>query len=375
MTATPTAARVAVEPGPELTLEQRRRFIRQLTLPGFDEVAQRRLLAARVLVIGAGGLGSIVLPALAAAGVGSIGIVDDDVVEPSNLHRQTIHTAVDVGRLKVESAADRLRALAPEASVVPIAERLTPENAGRMLDGWHLVVDGSDNFGTRFLVNDECVRRAVPLVWGAISQWGGQVGSVWRSPEYRDLFPQPPADEDVLTCAVGGVLPAVCAVIGSLMSSEVVSLLTGTGDALLGRIAVYDARRARFRELEYGPTERPAPDSLSQPQTEENPMTDSITPAELAAMDKEGLQLIDVREPWEVELTAIPGAVNVPLGTIGSAADELDRTAPTVLYCHHGMRSERALQQLNALGFGNVQHLEGGIDAYSREVDPSLPRY
>lgn len=373
MTATPTAERsAAVEPGPDLTSEQRRRFIRQLTLPGFDEVAQRRLLAARVLVIGAGGLGSVVLPALAAAGVGTIGVVDDDTVELSNLHRQTIHTAADIGRRKVESAAERLRALAPEASVVPMAERLTADNAGRLLDGWHLVVDGSDNFETRFLVNDECVRRDLPLVWGAISQWGGQVGSVWRSPDYRDLFPDPPSDDDVLSCALGGVLPAVCAVIGSLMSSEVVALVTGVGEPLLGRIAVYDARRARFRELQYGSADRP---TTPPPPQKEKPMTDTVTPAELAAMDREGLQLIDVREPWEVELTAIPGAVNVPLGTIGSAADELDRTAPTVLYCHHGMRSERALQQLKALGFGNVQHLEGGIDAYSREVDPSLPRY
>jgi adenylyltransferase/sulfurtransferase len=373
MTATPsTEPRAAAgEPGPELSREQRRRFIRQLTLPGFDEVAQRRLLAARVLVIGAGGLGSAVLPALAAAGVGTIGIVDDDTVEESNLHRQTIHTAADVGRLKVESAADRVRALAPAASVVPIAERLDAGSAARLLDGWHLVVDGSDNFATRFLVNDECVRRDVPLVWGAISQWGGQVGSVWRSPTYRDLFPTPPAPGDVLSCAVGGVLPAVCAVVGALMSADAVSLLTGTGDPLLGRIVTYDARTARFRDLAFGPADLSTP----IPTPEEPPMTDTVTPAELAAMDRANLQLVDVREPWEVELTAIPGAINIPLGSFGEGAETLDRDRPVVVLCHHGVRSERALRHLQQLGFDEAKHLEGGIDAYAREVDPSLPRY
>src|SRR4051812_9649160 len=366
------------------------RFARQITLPGIGLDGQERLAAARVLVIGAGGLGSAVLPILAAAGVGALGIVDDDAVEVSNLHRQTLHTAADVGRLKVDSAADRLAGIAA-GSIEPHAVRLTPENAADLVTRYDVVVDGSDNFATRYLANDTARAAGVPLVWGAIAQYGGHVGVglPGEGPDYRDLFPDEPDPSSVLTCAEGGVLPSVCGVVGSLMATEVLKLLAGLGQPLSGRITSYDALTGRFREVAFAPdpdrptgipararveSRNPPP---SRPQEDRMPQpADEITAAELDALLDGGapVQLVDVREPWEAEIASIPGSRLLPLGSLGRALDVLDPGVPVIAYCHHGMRSERALRVLQAAGL-NAQHLQGGIDAWSRTVDPEMPRY
>ena len=394
------------------------RFARQLVLPGFGAEAQAKLADARVLVIGAGGLGSHVIPALAAAGVGTIGIVDDDVVEPSNLPRQIIHRAEDVGRSKVESAAERVAALSPDTVVVRVAERIDVVNALELIEAYDLVVDGSDTFETRYLVNDAAVLIERAVVWGSVSQYGGQVGLSWaeRGPQYRDLFPVEPDDDTAMTCEIGGVLPTVVATVGSLMATEAIKVITGIGEPLLGRVIVLDALGATFDEVRYervptaerepNETRTPKPndatplgthsalparkgignglltndnatlreDTMNEP---EPPHVDparstELTPAELAALD--GHVLLDVREPWEVELVSLDGAINIPLGQLADRVGELDPVVPVVAYCHHGTRSEQARRFLEASGF-DVRHLTGGIDAWARDIEPELRRY
>jgi len=362
----------------------RARFARQITLPGIGLSGQERLAAARVLVIGAGGLGSAVLPTLAAAGVGTLGIVDDDAVEVSNLHRQTLHTGADVGRLKVESAADRLAGIAA-GTVETHAVRLTAENAAELLAEYDLLVDGSDNFATRYLANDTARAAGVPLVWGAISQYGGHVGVVLpgEGPDYRDLFPVEPDPSSVLTCADGGVLPSVCGVVGGLMATEVLKLLAGLGRPLSGRVTSYDALTGRFREVAFKPdpdrAAAGAPLPRSAPRPQEDRMTanaDEINAPQLEQLLADGapVQLVDVREPWEAEIAAIPGSKLLPLGALPSSLGDLDPEVPVIAYCHHGVRSERAMQILRSAGL-DARHLEGGIDAWSRSVDPGTPRY
>jgi molybdopterin/thiamine biosynthesis adenylyltransferase/rhodanese-related sulfurtransferase len=364
------------------------RFARQTTLPGFGAAGQERLASARVLVIGAGGLGSAVLPILAAAGVGGLGIVDDDVVEATNLHRQTLHTASDIGRLKVDSAADRLAPLAT-GTVTMHPVRLTPSNAEALARSHDLILDGSDNFETRYLANDTARSLGIPLVWGAVSQYGGQVGVVLsgEGPDYRDLFPVPPDPDSILTCADGGVLPSVCGVVGALMATEALKLLSGLGEPLSGRVTSYDALTGRFREVAFARdperTDAPAaaPASAAAPARAPAPTSaeegrDAITAEELAALLEEGgpLQLVDVRQPWEAAIAALPGSRLLPLGSLEQTLRDLDPDVPVVAYCHHGVRSERAVQVLRSAGL-SVRHLEGGIEAWSRTVDPSLPRY
>src|SRR5918994_398242 len=242
-----------VEPGPRLTPDRIARFSRQLMLPGFGELAQRRLAAARVLVVGAGGLGSALVPYLAGAGIGTIGIADDDTVELSNLHRQVSHGVADLGRLKVDSLAETVAAIDPECRVVRHPVRLTSANIQEIIAGFDVIVDGSDNFPTRYLTNDAAVLAGIPLVWGAILRFHGQAGLSWNvhGPTYRDLFPAPPAPDEVLSCELGGVLPSVCATIGSLMATEGVKLVTGVGELLLGRVITVDALTGRSREIAY----------------------------------------------------------------------------------------------------------------------------
>jgi adenylyltransferase/sulfurtransferase len=372
-----------------------------------------------VLVIGAGGLGSHVIPALAAAGVGTIGIVDDDVVEPSNLPRQTIHRAEDVGRGKVESAADRVAALSPDTTVIRVTERIDVVNALELIEAYDLVVDGSDTFETRYLVNDAAVLVERAVVWGSVSQYGGQVGLSWaeRGPQYRDLFPVEPDDETAMTCEIGGVLPTVVATVGSLMATEAIKLIAGLGEPLLGRVIVLDALGATFDEVRYerapervveeNPTRTPKPDAatplgtrsavparqgignglltddhatLREDQTMNQPepprvdpeRSTDISPAEAAALD--GHVLLDVREPWEVELVSLDGAMNIPLGQLPDRVGELDPAVPVVAFCHHGSRSEQARRFLEANGF-DVRNLTGGIDAWARDIEPELRRY
>lgn len=370
-----------VEPGPELTPEREARYARTARLPGFGMLAQRRLRNSRVLVVGAGGLGSAVLPVLAASGFGTIGIVDDDRVEQSNLPRQTVHSPADVGRSKVDSAADAVRALDAETELVLFRERLSAQNAERILAGFDLVLDGSDNFPTRYLVNDAAVLAGLPVVWGAVHQFGGQVGVSWAAygPQYRDLFPVPPEAGSVESCAEAGALPSVCAVIGGLMAGEAIKLVTGTGTPLLGRVLVHDALRGDLRELAY---ER---DPAAEPVTglidyeEFCGVTDTISPTELHArlLAGEPHTLLDVREPWEADIAEIPGSLLVPLGVVvddpaGVAARLGDD--PLVIVCHHGIRAETARSRLAEAGASGVV-LAGGIDAWARDIDGDLARY
>jgi molybdopterin/thiamine biosynthesis adenylyltransferase/rhodanese-related sulfurtransferase len=367
--------------GPELSPEREARYARTTQLPGFGMPAQRRIRNARVLVVGAGGLGSAVLPGLAASGFGTIGIVDGDRVEWSNLPRQTVHGPGDVGRSKVASAAATVAALDPETQVRTFAAMLTSENAASILAGFDLVLDGSDNFPTRYLVNDAAALAGIPVVWGAVHQFGGQLGLSWaaQGPQYRDLFPEPPEPGSVPSCAESGALPSVCAVIGALMVTEATKLVTGTGDPLIGRVIVHDSLRGTFREVGY---ER---DPQGKPITE---LIDydafcgiraTISPAELHARLQAGepFTIVDVREAWEADLSEIPGSLLVPLDVVrrdpAGVAQRLGDD-PLVIVCHHGQRAEVAREALDAAGVHGVV-LAGGIDAWARDIDGSLARY
>lgn len=375
-----------VEPAASLTAAQLTRYSRQLQLPGFTEIAQRRLANARVLVVGAGGLGSASVPYLAAAGVGTLGIVDTDVVELSNLHRQIAHGTADLGRSKTESLAATVWGNNPEVHVIRHEVRLDSANILELLADYDLVLDGSDNFATRYLVNDAAALAHKPLVWGAILQYSGQAGVAWtdHGPTYRDLFPTPPDPSTVLSCAEGGVLPGVCATIGAIMGSEAVKLITGVGRPLIGRVTVYDSLEGTFREVEYDRSPDAAPIThlldyeafcgTQAPDAESG--SDELAPPALAERLRGSRpRLIDVREPWETAIAVIDGAELIPLGSLGRSLDLLHRDEPVVLYCHHGTRSARALDLLRRNGFTRAQHLAGGIDAYASEVDPSLARY
>jgi adenylyltransferase/sulfurtransferase len=383
----------AVSPGPELDAERTGRYARQVILPGFGTESQRRLANARVLVVGAGGIGSNVIPSIAAAGVGTIGIIDADVVEPSNLARQTIHGPADIGRSKVASATDSVRIIDPLVRVIGFETAITAANAIDILRDFDLVVDGSDNFPTRYLVNDAAAIVGIPLVWGAVHQYGGQAGVCWAAhgPHYRDLFPVPPAPGEIASCAEAGVLSSVCAVIGAILSAETIKLLTGVGTPLLGRVTSYDARQGTFRELDY----QRDPDAaaiteltntelttMNEPETETEPESVPQPPLGITATELDGLltegapfSLIDVREPWEAAIAAIDGSRLLPMQEILDAIDTIDRSIPLVLYCHHGPRSNSAAEYLRKNGFPGAQSLVGGIDAWARDVDPTLRTY
>ncbi|MFF1574039.1 ThiF family adenylyltransferase [Leifsonia sp. NPDC058292] len=365
-----------VQPGPELSPERQDRYSRTTQLPGFGMPAQRRIRNARVLVVGAGGLGSAVIPALAAAGFGTIGIVDADRVEPSNLPRQSIHTPADVGAAKVASAAAAVTALDAETTVRIFDTMLTAQNAAEVFDGFDLVLDGSDNFPTRYLVNDAAVLAGLPVVWGAVDRFGGQVGLSWaeQGPHYRDLFPAPPEPGTVLSCAEAGALPSVCAVVGGLMVGEAIKLVTGTGDPLLGRVIVHDSLRGTFRELRYERDPQGAPVAPLAGRA-----ASAIAPADLHArlLAGDSVTIVDVREPWEADIAEIPGSLLVPLGVVqqdprGLAARLGDDAL--VIVCHHGQRAEAAREILAQAGASGVV-LTGGIDAWARDIDAGLARY
>jgi len=357
------------------------RFHRQRILPGFGDAAQRRLAAAHVVVMGAGGLGSTILPALAAAGVGTLTIVDDDVVSESNLHRQTLYGPADVGRPKVEAAAEALRHIAPEVAVIPVVRRFEPGNAAELLQDADLLVDGTDNIAARYTANDAAAARGIPLVWGSALKFSGQVGVAWdaRGVDYRDLFPAPPDDEGE-TCEIAGVLPTVPAVTGALMASEAIKVVAGVGEPLLGRVAVYDALSGTTREIPYRrdpSAPRPATGPVPPRAAAAAPVP-TVTPAELAQTLSAGEPplLLDVREPFEAEIATLPDAVLIPLGELPDRLDELPgRDTPVVVYCHRGVRSARALGILQDAGFSDVRHLSGGIDRWSLDVDPEVTRY
>jgi molybdopterin/thiamine biosynthesis adenylyltransferase/rhodanese-related sulfurtransferase len=357
------------------------RFARQRILAGFGADGQAALAGAHVLVIGAGGLGSAVLPLLAAAGVGILTVVDDDTVAESNLHRQTLHTAADLGRNKAASAAETLGRLSPDAEIRVVETRFEPGETFDLLLDVDVLVDATDNPATRYLANDTATIRGIPLVWGSALAYAGQVGVAWdeKGVDYRDLFPEGSDAGAGDTCDVVGVLPSVCGVIGAMMASEVLKLLTGVGEPLLGRVAAYDALTGRTREIEYRrDPEAPRPGSLEErtaPPVEPDGRT--ITPEQLrdALAGPTPPVLLDIREPWEAELVQIPGSVFIPMNHIPERLGELDSDAETVVYCHHGVRSARVLEYLEQNGFTHGRHLTGGVEAYAAKVDPSLARY
>jgi len=386
-----------VAPGPPLTPAQLARYSRHLLLPQLGELGQRRMLNARVLVIGAGGLGSPLLQYLAAAGVGHLGIVDDDRVEASNLQRQVIHGVADVGRPKAESARDAICRVNPDTEVTLYQDRLTAATIG-MLDGWDVVVDGTDNFPTRYLVSDECARRGIPEVWGSVFRFDAQVSVFWSRPPagsgfagvtLRDIFPTAPPAGSVPSCAEGGVLGAMCGQVGSMMASEVVKLITGTGNPLLGRIAVVDVLGGRVTEIPFLPSGTPIPATAADTEAELDaaycavPVDDvpaedgvrvgSLTAAELAGLyDGDGhlrhdVALLDVRRPDERALYAIPGSIWVPLDDLlgGAGVADVPDDRRVVVYCHSGVRSLRAAHHLARTG-RRVANLEGGVLAWWR---------
>ena len=401
-----------VEPIDRLSSAEAQRTSRQRRLAQLGEVGQHRLANARVLVLGAGGLGSPALLYLAAAGVGTIGIVDDDDVEFSNLQRQIVHGSADVGRPKVVSAAESVRAVAPEASVILHQNRLDSDNAATIIAGYDVVLDGTDNFPTRFLVNDVCARLGLPLVWASVLRFDAQLSVFWANPpamgvrgvNLRDLFPIPPADGEVPSCAEAGVLGALCGQVGSLMATEAIKLITGIGTPLIGRILVIDALSGRFTEVplvgsgSYVPADTEVAggakqlggtdhaDHAPRPSTHLDPSTPPrfVAPptlstlstadviARLAAREAgtDTFVIVDVREASENAESALPGAVLLPLGDIlsGARRADLPRDVPLILHCHTGARAERAARTLLADGFADVTVLTGGIVAWDDAV-------
>ena len=385
-----------VEPAAELTREEVARYSRHLIIPDVGMAGQKRLKNAKVLVVGAGGLGSPALLYLAAAGVGTLGIVDFDVVDESNLQRQVIHGQSDIGRPKAESARDAIREVNPLVTVRTHEERLEASNALDIFAGYDLVVDGTDNFATRYLVNDACVLLGKPYVWGSIFRFEGQVSVFWADPpggvpgvNYRDLYPEPPPPGMVPSCAEGGVLGVLCASIGSVMVTEAIKLVTGIGETLLGRLMVYDALEMTYRTI------RVRRDPAAEPVTAlvdyeafcgvvsdgalQAAAGSTITPGELKARFEAGddFMLVDVREPHEFEIVRIPGSVLIPKDRIlsGEALSELPQDRPIVLHCKSGVRSAEALAALHSAGFRDAVHVGGGVLGWAREVDPSLPTY
>lgn len=398
-----------VEPAAELTTEEVRRYARHLLVPDVGALGQRRLKNARVLVVGAGGLGSPVLLYLAAAGVGTIGIVDADVVDESNLQRQVVHGASDVGRPKVESAREQVAEVNPLVDVRTHPVRLDSTNAMEVMAGYDLVVDGTDNFPTRYLLNDACVLLGIPCVWGSVYRFDGQA-SVWfagHGPCYRCIFPEPPPPGLVPSCAEGGVLGVLCAAIGSLQASEVVKLVTGIGAPLVGRLMLHDALRATWREIrvERDPAcavcgDEPtvtelidyqgfcgiasgAGDSESVVGSGEGHDHDAITARELSELlaarsaGRDDFVLVDVREPGEREIVSIPGAIALPKAAFynGDAWQQLPFDKRIILHCRSGVRSSECLRLLRAAGHPDVSHVDGGVLAWVQDVDPSLPTY
>ncbi|MFD4638472.1 adenylyltransferase/sulfurtransferase MoeZ [Lentzea sp. NPDC058436] len=384
-----------VEPAAELTKEEVARYSRHLIIPDVGVDGQKRLKNAKVLVVGAGGLGSPALLYLAAAGVGTLGVVDFDVVDESNLQRQVIHGQSDVGRPKAESARDSVAEINPFVKVNLHQTHLNSENALEIFRDYDLILDGTDNFATRYLVNDAAVLLGKPYVWGSIFRFEGQVSVFWEDApngqglNYRDLYPEPPPPGMVPSCAEGGVLGVLCASIGSIMVTEAIKLLTGIGDPLLGRLMVYDALEMSYRTIKI----RKDPESpkitelidyeafcgVVSTDAQQAAAGNTITPLELKHKQESGedFLLVDVREPHEYEIVKIPGSVLIPKDKIlsGEAFSELPQDKPLVLHCKSGARSAEALAALHKAGFKDAVHVGGGVLAWAREVDPSLPTY
>jgi sulfur-carrier protein adenylyltransferase/sulfurtransferase len=384
-----------VEPAGPLSYDEVARYSRHLIIPDVGTLGQRRLRAARVLVIGAGGLGSPALLYLAAAGIGTLGIVEFDDVELSNLQRQIIHGTSDVGRSKAASARDSIREVNDGVDVVLHESRLDRTNAVELFEQYDLILDGTDNFATRYLVNDAAILAGKPYVWGSIYRFEGQVSVFWENApggvglNYRDLYPEAPPPGMVPSCAEGGVLGVLCASVGSIMVTEAIKLITGIGDTLLGRLMVYDALAMTYRtiKVQRDPDRTPVTelidyDAFCGVVSDEGAAAadgSTITPSELAELLKssDDIALIDVREPVEWDIVRIEGATLIPKGRIlsGEALPELPQDRRIVLHCKTGIRSAEALAVIKRAGFADAVHVQGGIVAWATQVDPSLPVY
>jgi adenylyltransferase/sulfurtransferase len=387
-----------VSPAAELTRDEIARYSRHLIIPDIGVVGQQRLKSARVLVIGAGGLGSPTLLYLAAAGVGTLGIVDFDTVDESNLQRQIIHGQSDIGRPKAQSARDSIRDINPFVTVELHEFRLDVDNAVELFGSYDLIIDGTDNFATRYLVNDAAVLAHKPYVWGSIYRFAGQVSVFWedapdgpegdkRGINYRDVYPQPPPPGTVPSCAEGGVLGILCASIASVMGTEAVKLITGIGESLLGRLMIYDALAMSYRTIAIRKDlHAPAITGLIDYDAfcgtvpgVPAPSGSTITPPQLRDLMASGakIALIDVREPAEWEINRISGAVLIPKSDFdsGEAMAGLPQDATMVLYCKTGVRSAQALSVLHQAGFAGALHLQGGIVAWAAQLAPDMAMY
>jgi molybdopterin/thiamine biosynthesis adenylyltransferase/rhodanese-related sulfurtransferase len=384
-----------VEPAGQLSRDEVARYSRHLIIPDLGVDGQKRLKNARVLVIGAGGLGAPALLYLAAAGVGTIGIVDFDIVDESNLQRQIIHGVADVGRSKAQSARDSIIAINPLVQVRLHEFRLDPGNAVDLFKQYDLIVDGTDNFATRYLVNDAAVLAAKPYIWGSIYRFEGQVSVFWenapngRGLNYRDLYPEPPPPGMVPSCAEGGVLGIICASIASVMGTEAIKLITGIGESLLGRLMVYDALVMSYRTINI--RKDPATPKITELIDYEElcgvvsddvaraATGSTITPRELRELLDSGkkLALIDVREAAEWDIVHIDGAELIPQSLIssGEGLAKLPHDRMPVLYCKTGARSAQALAALKKAGFSDAVHLQGGIVAWAKQMQPDMVMY
>jgi sulfur-carrier protein adenylyltransferase/sulfurtransferase len=386
-----------VEPAAELSVDEVRRYSRHLIIPDVGMTGQKRLKNAKVLCVGAGGLGSPALLYLAAAGVGTLGVIDFDVVDESNLQRQIIHGQSDVGDSKAESARRSINEINPLVNVIVHKERLDSDNAMRLFESYDLIVDGTDNFATRYLVNDACVLLGKPYVWGSIYRFDGQASVFWAEygPCYRCLYPEPPPPGMVPSCAEGGVLGVLCASIGSIQVNEAIKIITGIGDPLVGRLMIYDALEMTYRPVKVrkdpecpvcgkNPTVTELIDyeefcgAVSQ-EAQEAAAGSTISARQLKAMldSGEDIFLVDVREPNEYEIVSIPGAVLIPKGEFlsGTALEQLPQDRRIVLHCKSGVRSAECLAVVKNAGFADAVHVGGGVLAWVSQVDPALPSY
>lgn len=387
-----------VEPVADLSIDEVKRYSRHLIIPEVGMNGQKRLKAAKVLCVGAGGLGSPALMYLAAAGVGTLGIVEFDTVDESNLQRQIIHGQSDIGRSKAQSARESVNEINPYTEVIIHETRLDVSNVMEIFSQYDLIVDGTDNFATRYLVNDACVILNKPYVWGSIYRFDGQASVFWseHGPCYRCLYPEPPPPGMVPSCAEGGVLGVLCGSVGSIQVTEAIKLLTGIGDPLVGRLMVYDALEMTYRAIRV----RRDPDCpLCGPQATQIGLLEDYE-AFCGTMSQEALVaaqestisvrtlkammdananfvLIDVREPNEFEIVRIPGSILIPKQQFlnGSALASLPQTKQIVLHCKSGARSAECLAVVKAAGFADAVHVGGGVLAWAREIDPSLPVY
>jgi adenylyltransferase/sulfurtransferase len=398
MTSSPIKPPALVSPGPALTVDEVRRYSRHLIIPDVAMAGQQRLMNAKVLCVGAGGLGSPALMYLAAAGVGTIGIVEFDTVDESNLQRQIIHGQSDIGKSKAQSAKEKISEINPYVNVITHEVRLDNSNVKEIFSQYDIIVDGTDNFATRYLVNDACVLLKKPYVWGSIYRFDGQASVFWAEygPCYRCLYPEPPPPGMVPSCAEGGVLGVLCATIGSIQTTEAIKVITGVGEPMIGSLMIYDALEMSFRKIKV----RKDPNC---PLCGENPTQSDLLPdyeafcgvlsdaAEVAVKDStisvtelaskidanEGFYLVDVREPSEYEIVRIPGSHLIPKQGFldGTVLATLPQDKPIILHCKSGVRSAECLAILKGAGFADATHVAGGVIAWAKQIDKSLPVY